>query len=136
MQYTESAGGVVINEAGLILIVSQYGKSWSLPKGHLEPGEDALTAARREIYEESGVADLEYVRPLGCYARRALTERNVEDLLEWKTIHMFLFRTRQTELRPIDPENPEARWVGKEDVPGMLTHPRDREFFLGIVSSL
>lgn len=28
--------------------------AWSLPKGLLEPGEDALTAARREFHEETG----------------------------------------------------------------------------------
>ena len=30
--------------------------AWSLPKGLLEPGEDALTAARREFQEETGSA--------------------------------------------------------------------------------
>lgn len=30
--------------------------AWSIPKGLLEPGEDALTAARREVVEELGVA--------------------------------------------------------------------------------
>ncbi|MBM4780747.1 MAG: NUDIX domain-containing protein, partial [Archangiaceae bacterium] len=30
--------------------------AWSLPKGLLEPGEDALTAARREFHEETGTA--------------------------------------------------------------------------------
>ncbi len=30
--------------------------AWSLPKGLLDPGEDALTAARREFQEETGSA--------------------------------------------------------------------------------
>jgi predicted NUDIX family NTP pyrophosphohydrolase len=30
--------------------------AWGLPKGLLEPGEDALTAARREFQEETGSA--------------------------------------------------------------------------------
>lgn len=29
--------------------------AWSLPKGLLEPGEDPLTAARREFHEETGM---------------------------------------------------------------------------------
>ena len=56
---TRSAGGVVVNAEGKVLVVNQHGTSWSLPKGHIEDGEDALAAARREIYEESGVSDLE-----------------------------------------------------------------------------
>ena len=30
--------------------------AWSIPKGEYEPGEDALTAARREFEEETGMA--------------------------------------------------------------------------------
>ena len=52
MKKTESAGGVVKNKEGKILVVSQRGTSWSLPKGHIEQGEDALQASRREIQEE------------------------------------------------------------------------------------
>jgi hypothetical protein len=32
-------------------------------------------------------------------------------------------------LCPVDPENPEARWVEAQDVAALLTHPADREFF-------
>src|ERR1700755_3050812 len=60
MIHTESAGGVVLNGAGQVLVVTQKGTSWSLPKGHVEDGEDALAAARREIHEEAGVTQLEY----------------------------------------------------------------------------
>jgi 8-oxo-dGTP pyrophosphatase MutT (NUDIX family) len=50
---TKSAGGVVLNTTGEVLVVSQHGTSWSLPKGHIEDDEDAMTAARRETEEES-----------------------------------------------------------------------------------
>jgi ADP-ribose pyrophosphatase YjhB (NUDIX family) len=131
MKQTESAGGIVVNAAtGLILVVSQHGTSWSLPKGHIEVGEDRLTAARREIREESGVTQLDYVKDLGSYSRYKLSPTGGEDPTELKVIHMFLFRTAEEILRPLDPANPEARWVEKEAVTQLLTHPEDREFFL------
>lgn len=130
MQQTESAGGIVLNSGGLILVVNQHGTSWSLPKGHIEAGEDKLTAARREIYEESGVTELSLVRELGAYRRHRIGADGLEDESELKTIHMFLFTTRQDKLLPVDPENPLARWVLKERVAELLTHPRDKEFFL------
>jgi len=53
-----------------------------------------------------------------------------EDRSELKTITMFLFKTKTGELKPIDPHNPEARWVAKEKVAHILTHPEDKRFFL------
>ena len=136
MKKTESAGGVVINKKGEVLVVSQHGMSWSLPKGHLDEGEDALTAAKREIFEESGIGDLTLVRDLGFYERSRIGLDRAEDLSELKKIHMFLFRTNETVLNPMDPANPEARWVAKEKVAELLTHKKDKLFFESIWKSL
>jgi 8-oxo-dGTP pyrophosphatase MutT (NUDIX family) len=129
MLETFSAGGIVTNRDGHVLVVSQHGTSWSLPKGHIDPGEDPLTAAKREIYEESGIHDLQLVRELGTYRRHKIGATGGEDSSELKTITMFLFRTTQNHLQPTDPDNPEARWVPKSQVAALLTHPKDKEFF-------
>ena len=133
---TRSAGGVVTNGEGEVLVVSQHGTSWSLPKGHIDPGESALVAAKREIYEESGIRELEFVRELGTYERHKIGVDGGDDPSELKVITMFLFRTGETSLRPVDAENPEARWVEKSKVAGLLTHEKDKEFFRGVASTL
>src|SRR5918997_5763229 len=106
MIHTSSAGGVVLNPEGLVAVVSQGGVTWSLPKGHIEEGEDPLAAARREIYEETGLAAVELVRDLGSYQRFRLGGDGREDPSELKTIQMFLFKTAETELAPQDANNP------------------------------
>ena len=136
MRNTKTAGGVVLNTDGEVLVVSQRGTSWSLPKGHIEEGEDAITAARREIEEESGVSNLEYIKDLGTYQRYKISKDGGDDQSELKTITIFLFRTNQLELKPIDPENPEARWVKKEEVVNLLTHSKDKEFWLSVKGEL
>ncbi len=136
MKLTETAGGVVLNEKGEVLVVNQRHNSWSLPKGHIDPGEDALAAARREIHEESGVRELELIKPLGHYARYRIALNGGDDRSEKKTIHMFLFRTRQTKLKPLDKDNPEARWVDRNQVNELLTHKKDREFFSRILPEI
>ena len=133
---TESAGGVVVNPEGRVLVVSQYGTSWSLPKGHLEEGETPLEAALREIREETGVTQLELFRPLGSYTRHRLGRDGGEDRSELKTIHLFLFRTDERDLAPRDADNPEARWVERESVAGLLTHAKDREFFAAVLETI
>ena len=136
MKKTLSAGGVVLNPKGQVLVVNQFGNSWSLPKGHIDPGEDALAAAKREIREESGVKTLRLVRELGLYTRFRISLGGGDDKSEMKQIRMFLFRTRQTRLKPEDPHNPEARWVAPSKVEALLTHAKDKEFFRDVLPSL
>lgn len=54
-----AAGVIIFNESGQILLVRrghspQQGR-WSVPGGHLEPGESAADAAIREALEETGL---------------------------------------------------------------------------------
>jgi len=136
-QATFSAGGVVLNAQGQILVVNQKHNSWSLPKGHIDLGETAVEAAKREIYEESGLCNLVMIRELGTYQRFKIGKGGVgEDQSEWKTITFFLFQASEQNLAPVDPENPEARWVDKEEVATLLTHLKDKEFFLKIKETL
>jgi 8-oxo-dGTP diphosphatase len=127
MQAATVAGGVVVNQNQEILVVNQHGKSWSLPKGHVEFGEDILAAAKREIHEESGVTKLEYIAELGSYERMG-----GKDLQELKRIIIFLFKTNEMKLQPIDPSNPEARWIHPEEVVHFLSFEKDKEFWLSI----
>ncbi len=128
---TQSAGGVVINKDGKVLVVQQQMNTWSLPKGHVDPGENILKTAKREIYEESGIKQLNFVRKLGTYRRETL--QNIDEL---KTINFLLFTTEQMNLKPVDPKNPKALWVDKDKVADVLTHPKDKEFFLSIVGEI
>lgn len=129
-KHTRSAGGVVLNDRGQVIIVNQKNNSWSLPKGHIDPGEDAIKAAQREIYEESGVKNLVLVKSLGGYTRRSGNGAEI------KNISMFLFKTDQEKLKPADPENPGAVWIDKDKVTDILTYPKDKKFFIKILGEL
>ncbi len=132
-----SAGGVVIGPGNKVLVVNQNNDSWSLPKGHLDPGEDEESAATREIFEESGIQDVHIIERLGEYERGRIGEGGVgENLNQMKHITMFLCLTNQAELKPIDPENPQAEWLSIEDVVDKLTHPKDKEFFQSVIPKL
>src|SRR5438309_9629688 len=56
-----SAGGVVVCGDEMLAIVptrraADGSRGLALPKGHIDRGESALTAAQREVREETGVA--------------------------------------------------------------------------------
>ena len=126
---TICAGGIVINDKNEVAIVNQNHDSYSLPKGHVDDNESYLEAAKREIYEETGIEDLIYVKELGKYSRYRISQDGKDDLSELKTIYIYLFKSNQIKLIPQDPNNPFAIWVNPKKVNDYLTHPADREFF-------
>lgn len=133
MKKTVSAGGIVLLGDSVLLVSNFKGKgksSWTFPKGHIEEGEDELGAAKREIYEESGVSELKFIRRLGEYERYRIGFDGKDDREELKKIVMFLFTTTQKTLKPIDSSNPEAEWIKKDRVKDFLTSSKDREFYL------
>jgi len=136
-KYTESAGGVVINvDSGDVLVVEQPNKVWSLPKGHIGKNEDSLTTAKREIFEEAGVTELNLVQELGKYKRFRIGKYTKDDENEIKSIRLYLFTTDQRHLNPIDPKHPEARWVPRHEVAKLLTNEKDAEFFSSVMDML
>ena len=127
---TTSAGGVVLNREGRILLVQEYGYYWGLPRGHVEDGEDLLSAAIREVNEETGLTDIQYITDLGSYERPTFDKEAHDTHDELKHITFFLFTTDQTALRPQDKNITKARWVYPEAVSSYLIHPKDKRFYL------
>jgi 8-oxo-dGTP pyrophosphatase MutT (NUDIX family) len=136
MEVSKSAGGVIIGPPGKVVVVDQDGITWSLPKGRLEPGEDELAAAYREIEEETGLTELKLIKKLGDYKRHAMDKHKQDIKSKLRHVTFFLFTTEQRELKPKDPANPQALWVPIEEVEDLLTHRKDKEFFKSIKDQL
>ncbi len=48
-----------------ILLIQDSKERWTIPKGHIEPGETAKMTARREIEEETGLSNVSILTWLG-----------------------------------------------------------------------
>lgn len=134
MRDSYSGGGVVLNDKGEVLLINEGGGYWGLPKGRIDPGEDVLTAAVREIQEETGLTELEYVTELGTYQRHPHNFGR-EDTTVLKHITMFLFRTCQ-EPPATNDEGNEARWMTLDQALETLTLSQDRDFLRGKCESI
>ncbi len=94
---------------------------WSLPKGHVEPGETAEQAAVREVAEETGING-EILGTLGTIDFWFIADgRRVH-----KTVHHFLLRAVGGELSDADIEVSEVAWVPMADIAGRLAYPDER----------
>jgi len=51
----------------IAMITKRQGNSWTVPKGHVEPGETPRQSALREATEEAGLLGKLGLRPLGSY---------------------------------------------------------------------
>ena len=64
--YRPNVGMVVFDQAGRVWLGKRSGArpphDWQFPQGGVDPGEDWAEAARRELYEETGITS---VSPLG-----------------------------------------------------------------------
>jgi 8-oxo-dGTP pyrophosphatase MutT (NUDIX family) len=106
-----SAGVVVVrraHEQWLYLMLRAY-RNWDFPKGLVEPHEEPLAAAQREVAEETGIADLRF--PWGeVYAETAPYGQN-------KVARYYLGETGTEQVTLLvseelgRPEHHEWRWL-------------------------
>lgn len=94
---------------------------WSLPKGHLEPGETAADAAVREVAEETGIRG-RVLAPLGSIDFFFVAaDRRVH-----KTVHHFLLVAVGGELCDADIEVAQVAWVPLPELPARLGYDDER----------
>jgi 8-oxo-dGTP pyrophosphatase MutT (NUDIX family) len=127
-----SAGGLVLDRLGsgargaLIGRLDRRGRLlWSLPKGHVEPGEAETDTAVREVAEETGIRG-RVVGKLGTIDFWFVADsRRIH-----KTVHHYLLLAEDPvhglELSDADVEVSEVAWVPLDDVPARLAYADER----------
>ena len=125
------AAGAVVTRAGkneieFLLIFRKYRGDWTFPKGKVDPGEHLLTAAVREVREETGFAvSLGVPLPTQTYEVDGLR----------KDSHYWVGQRLAGEFVPND-EVDEIAWLSFEQAKAKLTYKHDQEVLAAAANSI
>ncbi|MBE6451920.1 MAG: RNA pyrophosphohydrolase [Alphaproteobacteria bacterium] len=66
-KYRKNVGIIIFDIRGKVLMCARADKpdmQWQFPQGGIEPNEDIIEAAKRELKEETGITSVKYVNQL------------------------------------------------------------------------
>lgn len=117
LTFVQAAGGFIFTPAKEILLILRRGK-WDLPKGKLDEGESLEVCAMREVEEETGLRNIEIIKPL-TVSYHTYHERGKHIL---KESQWYLMRCKSAQaLKPQTEEDIEqCLWVAADRLPTYL----------------
>lgn len=156
LPYRPCVGIMVLNQEGLVWVgrriaepdgeMSGASRLWQMPQGGIDPGEDALAAARRELYEETGIRSVSLLAEAPDWINYDLPPHLVGIALKGKyrgqTQRWFAFRFEGDEDEiAIDPppgghaaEFDQWAWKKMEELPDLIV-PFKRDVYLAVVEA-
>jgi putative (di)nucleoside polyphosphate hydrolase len=129
--YRKCAGVVLVNDAGMIWVGERNDAAgaWQMPQGGIDPGEDPQQAALRELEEETGTSNVEFLAAAPHWVKYDLPD----DLMRrsWKgrwrgqmqMWFVYRFCGEDSEIDVLGVAKPEFdrwRWVQPQSVPGLI----------------
>ncbi len=128
-----SAGGVLYRctDGGpeVVMIATRGGAVWGLPKGFIEPGEDAEHAACREVREETGLIG-SIMQEIGFTNYQYRRKEGQTVVVCFKTVYFFLMEFAGGDLADHDDEVDDVRWYPMAEAIQKATHAGERATIL------
>lgn len=133
LPYRPCAGVMLVNRDGLVFVGQRMDstlEAWQMPQGGIDPGEDAETAALRELGEETGVTPdkVELIATAPQELRYDLPDDLIGKLWEgrWRGqrqrwfLYRFTGEDSDVDIRTAHQEFRAWRWADPADLPAMI----------------
>lgn len=138
---------MVLNAHGRVFVGRrlnvEVGESWQMPQGGIDRGEDVKNAAVRELEEETGITDVEFLEEAQEWFNYDLPRKSVGTALKgkyrgqtqkWFAVRFF-GKDSDIDLARHKPQEFDAfRWVDVDELVPMIV-PFKREVYRKVVES-
>ena len=122
----KSAGIILFRREGdavrFLLLKNAAHGHWDFPKGHIDPGEDEMQAARRETREECGIDALEIV-PGFCEVIRYKVGANPKEVA-------YFLAEAQAEGVALSDEHTDWRWATLDEALHLVQFDNTRHLLI------
>ncbi len=99
---------------------------WGFPQGHKEKGENEIQTLKREVFEETGIIDLEIHQYIGKIQYKYFRADGIRSEKEVK----FYFATTPTREVVISNEHEDFKWTNYLDALSLLDHRQLKSIIL------
>ena len=134
METKETSVGAFIykienGEILFLLVYSERNKEWGFPKGHVEPNETELETAKREIKEETGIENIDFVKDFRCvdtYKIKGTLSTTKNRIID-KNVIYYLASTKEDFKCSVDNEIGQGKWLNFSSATESLKHDNQKK---------
>jgi 8-oxo-dGTP pyrophosphatase MutT (NUDIX family) len=120
-------------ENRFLIIEGKNGKAWGFPKGHTEGDENEIETARRELFEETGIKNVQLIEGLRYAENYDIVRKGVSVS---KTAVFYAGFVQNNNVVVQEDEISNFKWATYEEALNTFLHENPKRILVKLVSDL